>query len=128
MIKYLGSKRRLLPRITECVRSLPDVGRVLDLFSGTSRVGRALKAEGYEVVANDHNAYAFTLARCYVQADAERVREEAAQRLEALASTRPRRGWFTQTFCEEARFIHPDNGARIEGIRERIQRWSLRGC
>ena len=41
MIKYLGSKRLLVPRILACVRALPDVRRVLDLFSGTSRVASA---------------------------------------------------------------------------------------
>ena len=125
MIKYLGSKRRLLPHILACVESLPHVERVLDLFSGTSRVGHALKARGYQVVANDHNAYAWTLARCYVQADADRVREEVDDRLQELRSAEPRRGWFTRTFCEEARYFHPDNGARIEGARERIAAWTL---
>ena len=125
MIKYLGSKRRLLPRILDCVESLPDVRRVLDLFSGTSRVGRALKEQGYDVVANDHNAYAWTLARCYVEADRDRVLPEVEERLEALRAAPPRAGWFTKTFCEDARFFHPDNGARIEGMREQIAAWEL---
>ena len=73
MIKYLGSKRRLIPSIVGVVAALPEARSVLDLFSGTSRVGLALKAAGYRVVANDHNAYAATLARCYVQADRERL-------------------------------------------------------
>ncbi len=127
MIKYLGSKRRLLPHIVACVDSFPDVESVLDLFSGTSRVGHALKASGYDVVANDHNAYAWTLARCYVEADADRVRPEVEERLEALRTVEPRAGWFTRMFCEEARFIHPTNGARIEAIREQIARWDLDG-
>ena len=77
MIKYIGSKRRLIPLIAAVVEALPGVDRVLDLFSGTSRVGRALKERGYEVVANDHNTYAWVLARCFVQADGERVQDEA---------------------------------------------------
>ena len=70
MIKYLGSKRLLLPRILEQIEPLAGVRTVLDLFSGTSRVGHALKARGYRVHANDHNAYAATLAnyRHYVAA------------------------------------------------------------
>lgn len=72
MVKYLGSKRTLIPAILEAVASFRGVATVLDLFSGTSRVGHALKGRGYRVVANDHNAYAHTLAACYVQADAER--------------------------------------------------------
>ena len=75
MIKYIGSKRLLLPRILDAVRAAaPPGATVADLFSGTARVGHALKAAGYRVLANDHNAYAHTLATCYVQADAEPTR------------------------------------------------------
>jgi adenine-specific DNA-methyltransferase len=71
MIKYLGSKRLLIPDILSAISSIQARGTVLDLFSGTSRVGHALKRAGYRVLANDHNTYAHTLATCYVQADAE---------------------------------------------------------
>ncbi|TMQ72962.1 MAG: DNA methyltransferase, partial [Candidatus Eisenbacteria bacterium] len=54
MIKYLGSKRVLLPRILEQIEPLAEVRTVLDLFSGTSRVAHALKRRGYRVHANDH--------------------------------------------------------------------------
>ena len=69
MIKYLGSKRLLLDLIGDVVTQIAPGPTVLDLFSGTSRVGHALKRRGFRVVANDHNAYAHTLARCYVEAD-----------------------------------------------------------
>ena len=49
MIKYLGSKRRLIPSILGAVRLLPDVRTVVDLFSGTSRVGHALKSSHLKV-------------------------------------------------------------------------------
>ncbi len=120
MIKYLGSKRLLLPRILALVAALPDVERVLDLFSGTSRVGHALKGAGYDVVANDHNTFAHVLARCYVQADAARVRAPAAALLDELAALPPAPGYVAETFGIRARFIHPDNGARIDAIRARI--------
>ncbi len=125
MIKYLGSKRLLLPRILACVEALPDVRRVLDLFSGTARVGHALKAAGYDVVANDHNTYAHVLARCYVQADAGRVLEKARAVLAELQTVAPQPGWFTRTFCEDARYFHPKNGARIEAMRRAIRNMAL---
>ncbi len=125
MIKYLGSKRTLLPRIEAGVRSFPGVRRVLDLFSGTSRVGHALKRAGYLVHANDHLAYAHALGVCYVQADADRLREPARRVIEELRAVPPAAGYFTETFCERARFFHPDNGARIDAIRDRIERLGL---
>ncbi|MBC7171520.1 MAG: DNA adenine methylase, partial [Polyangiaceae bacterium] len=120
MIKYLGSKRLLVPAIVRAAQALPEVERVLDLFSGTSRVGHALKRAGFDVIANDHLAYAETLARCYVQADATRWREPAEQLIRELAEVAPDAGYFTETFCERSRFFQPMNGARIDAIRESI--------
>ncbi len=125
MIKYLGSKLRLLPRIVSLTQALPDVNTVVDLFSGTSRVGHALKGAGYRVLANDHNAYAATLGRCLVQADAEDVLADAERLVLELQALPPRPGYFTEQFCEKARFFKPDNGARIDAIRERIATLSL---
>lgn len=120
MIKYIGSKRVLVPAIVGLVRALPEVRSVLDLFSGTSRVGHALKAEGYRVVANDHNAYAATLARCYVQADREDVLPDAERLVRELNALRGRAGYFTETFCVRSRFLQPKNGERVDAIREAI--------
>lgn len=120
MVKYLGSKRLLLPAILEVVRSFPEVRSVVDLFSGTARVGHALKGAGYRVFANDHNAYAATLARAYVQADAERWQTDAERLVAELDALPGAPGWFTRTYCEEARFFRPENGARIEAIRRAI--------
>jgi adenine-specific DNA-methyltransferase len=120
VIKYLGSKRVLIPHLVEAVRRRQDVETVVDLFSGTSRVGHALKRAGYQVIANDHNAYAHTLASCYVQADADTLREPAERLLAELRTTPPAPGYVTEVFCERSRFFHPKNGARIDAIRERI--------
>ena len=120
MIKYLGSKRLLLPTILQAVQGVAGTRTVLDLFSGTSRVGHALKRAGYRVLCNDHNAYAQTLGRCYVQADAEDVREEAARLVVELDALPGQPGWFTAQYCESARYLQPQNGARVDAIRDAI--------
>lgn len=123
MIKYIGSKRTLLPAILDLVRGFTHTRTVLDLFSGTSRVGHALKLAGYRVLSNDHNAYAATLARCYVQADAEDVLDDARQlvgEFNAISRGPCVPGYFTETFCVKSRFFQPKNGARIDAIREAI--------
>ena len=125
MIKYLGSKRLLVPAIVETIGAVPEARSVIDLFSGTSRVGHALKRAGYRVLANDHNAYAATLARCYVEADLADVERDATRLLAELAATPPRAGWFTEAFAERARYFQPKNAARIEAIRERIAALAL---
>ena len=64
VIKYLGSKRRLVGKLVELVaHEAPNARTFLDVFSGTARVGMAMKQHGLRVISNDHNAYAHTLAR-----------------------------------------------------------------
>lgn len=125
MIKYIGSKRLLLPLLTEVIDGLPEVRTVLDLFSGTARVGHALKRQGRRVLANDHNAYAATLARCYVAADHEEVFETATALIADLNRLPGRPGYFTETFCLEGRYFQPHNGERIDAIRDEIARLCL---
>jgi adenine-specific DNA-methyltransferase len=120
VIKYIGSKRLLVPRIVELVRRLPRVRSVLDLFSGTSRVGHALKRAGFRVTANDHTAYAHALASCYVAADRAKLAAQAEQLIEELGRLPGRPGYFTHTFCEASRYLQPKNGERVDAIRERI--------
>jgi len=125
MIKYLGSKRALLDSIVAVVQSLPDVVSVADYFSGTSRVGHALKARGYRVFANDHLDYAYVLASCYIRADREDVLQPAQRILRELSGLPGRPGYFTDTFCEKSRFFQVHNGARIDAIRDWIQARSI---
>ncbi len=125
MIKYLGSKRLLLPRILEGVQALPEVRTVTDLFSGTGRVAQGCKRLGLRVHANDHNAYAATIVTCYVAADARHWHEQASKLIAELDRVRPKAGWFTETFCVRSRYLQPANGARVDAIRERIARLSL---
>jgi len=127
MIKYIGSKRRLVTTIVGlCRRATGErPGVAIDLFSGTSRVGHALKRDGWRVLSCDANAYAYALATCYVQADRERVLGDATRLIEELRSLAPAPGYFTETFCERSRFVHPENGAKIDAMRERIANLSL---
>lgn len=120
MIKYIGSKRTLIPVILDVVRRAGDCRTVIDPFSGTARVGHALKAAGYRVLASDHNAYAATLARCYVQADAEDVLADATKLVQEFNTLPGRAGYVTETFCLRSRFFQPKNGERIDAIREAI--------
>ena len=126
MIKYIGSKRLLVPRIVAAVLGEAERPRTaLDLFSGTSRVGHALKREGVRVHANDHNAYAHVLAACYVAADAKRWLAPAERLIAELDALRGRAGWFTETYAVRSRYLQPENAARAEAIRARITKLAL---
>lgn len=126
MIKYLGSKRALLPWILGAFQGLARHGgrvrTVADPFSGSARVAHALKGAGFYVLAGDMNAYAYVLARALVEADARQYpKERVAPILEELSALPPQAGWFTRTYAEEARFFRPENAARIEAIRQAIE-------
>ncbi|MGI9012763.1 MAG: DNA adenine methylase [Phycisphaerales bacterium] len=125
MIKYIGSKRVLIPAIRDIISSLDGVETVVDFFSGTARVGHAMKSAGYRVVSNDLLTYAYTLANCYVQADREDVLDDAAKLLGEFRKIRGSPGYFTETFCEKSRFFQPHNGERIDAIREAIAKKGL---
>jgi len=121
MIKYLGSKRTLLPTLVALLGEFPELQSVSDVFSGTSRVGHAFKGAGWRVEANDHNAYAHCLATCYVQADREPWHTDAQSLVDEFNRLPPAPGYFTETFCERSRFFQPHNGARVDAIRDAIE-------
>ena len=127
MIKYIGSKRLLVDAIVAGVRGFGGARTALDLFSGTARVGVGLKRAGLFVTSNDHQRYAALIARCYVQADRDRWRAEATALLAELSEVPPAPGYFTRAFCEDARYLQPKNGARVDAIRDAIEARRLPG-
>lgn len=125
MIKYLGSKRTLVPLVTAAVQAATTGKTILDLFSGTSRIGHAFKKLGYKVIANDHNLYAHTLAQCYVAADREDVWGNAEKLVAEFNALPGVEGYFTKTFCQKSKFFRPKNGRKIDAIRNAIDEKSL---
>src|SRR5260221_9430101 len=119
MIKYLGSKRLLVPRLVDALTA-GGARTALDLFSGTSRVGHALKRAGLRVHANDHNAYAHAFARCYVAADARRWRAPAPRLIVELDAQPGGPRWFTATYAARSPYPRPHNAPRVEAIRPPI--------
>ena len=65
MIKYLGSKRRLVPVLGELFTASRS-RTALDLFTGTTRVAQELKRRGGYVTAVDTARYSEVFARCYI--------------------------------------------------------------
>lgn len=122
MIKYLGSKRRLVPALAR-ICAAAEARTAVDLFTGTTRVAQAFKAQGAHVTAVDSARYSEVFARCYVATDATVVDKDALDdALAHLAALPPAPGYFTRTFCEQARFFQPANGARVDAVRDAIAR------
>ena len=129
MIKYLGSKRLLIPKIREAITDTLDKGTVMDLYSGTSRVGFDLRTLGYHVHANDYAAYAYTLANCYIAADAFTYLKDATEAIidlhEGISNGNLKSGFFTHTYSDESWFFQKENAQKIEAIRNRIENMNL---
>ena len=122
MIKYLGSKRVLVPVLGEIAHAA-GARTAVDLFTGTTRVAQEFKRRGIEVTATDLASYSEVLSDCYIATDADQVdRAALVAELARLNGLPGERGYVTRTFCEQARFFQPHNGVRIDAIRSAIER------
>jgi adenine-specific DNA-methyltransferase len=119
MIKYLGSKRRLVPVLAQiCAAS--GARTALDLFTGTTRVAQAFKAQGVHVTAVDTARYAHAFARTYIEADAAAADLRALRAAVTHLDTLPgKAGYVTETFSREARFFQRHNAERMDAARTR---------
>jgi adenine-specific DNA-methyltransferase len=62
-MRLIGNKTRLLGHIEDLLRQRGFArGTLIDIFSGTSSVGRHFKTLGYRVIANDHLSSSYTQA------------------------------------------------------------------
>lgn len=121
MIKYLGSKRTLVP-VLGAMAEASGARTAVDLFTGTTRVAQEFKRRGIEVIANDVATYSGLLAECYIATDRRNVDiDELRAIIDELNHLPGTDGYFTETFCEKSRFFHPKNGRRVDAIRDRLE-------
>src|SRR3954463_15406294 len=110
MIKYLGSKRRLVPALGAIARA-SGAQTAVDLFTGTTRVAQAFKSAGAHVTAVDSARYSHVFAQAWIETDADtvdvRALDDAIAELDVLPGVP---GYFTDTFCVRSRFFQPHNG------------------
>ncbi|MBP7818830.1 MAG: DNA adenine methylase [Rhodoluna sp.] len=121
MIKYLGSKRTLIPVLSQLAHA-SGAKTALDLFTGTTRVAQAFKKLGMTVTASDVASYAECFGKTWIELDSDTANlTELAEAIGELESLPGEAGYFTQKFCVEARYFQPKNGERVDAIRERIE-------
>ena len=121
MIKYLGSKRTLIPVLSQLAEA-SGAKTAIDLFTGTTRVAQAFKKLGMNVTASDVASYAECFGKTWIELDGDSVdHRELAEALAELETLPGEAGYFTQKFCVEARYFQPKNGERVDAIRERIE-------
>lgn len=121
MIKYLGSKRTLLP-ILEAIFASSGANSAVDLFTGTTQVAAAMKRQGMKVTAIDTASYSEVFAKTWIELDGSEVDiSELSHAIEEINQLPGEAGYFTEVFCQKARYFQEKNGRRVDAIRNAIE-------
>ncbi|MHB8336961.1 MAG: DNA adenine methylase [Ignavibacteriaceae bacterium] len=72
-MRYYGAKSKLLPFIEQVVKmtGVNGTSNFVDLFAGTSTVGRHFKKLGYTVISNDTLEFSYALSKTYIELNEE---------------------------------------------------------
>jgi adenine-specific DNA-methyltransferase len=142
-VRYIGNKTKLLDFIAAALahRGIHG-GTAVDPFCGTASVASDLKRRGFRVIAADIMEYAYVFARAYVEVAQEPTFPELRAAL-GLADESPGSvvAWLNDLPGEPG-FIHeqytpdgdygrmyftPQNGARIDAVRAKLEEWRTSG-
>lgn len=125
-IKYAGSKLKIIPHILNCISDY-KFNRVLDGFTGTTRVAQAFAQTGMSVTTNDAAVWSEVFARCYLKANKpDSFYQNILNKLNCLNGIQ---GWFSRNYGgtpEEAKKpfqIH--NTMKYDAIRPEIEKLNL---
>jgi adenine-specific DNA-methyltransferase len=108
--------------VLETLFAASDAQTAVDLFTGTTRVAGAMKQAGMFVTAVDTASYSEVFSKTFIELDSSEADlpelEKAVRHLNSLPGSD---GYFTEVFCEKARFFQASNGQRIDAIRDAIE-------
>lgn len=131
-VKYIGSKRTLLPSILAVVGSRP-VGRMLDVFTGTTRVAQAFRKRGWEVCAGDVSWASEAYVSLFLTTTPDHL-PLLQSLVDELNVVPPCADWITRTYCDVqgddggiVRVWKPKNGSKADAIRTTIADWEASG-
>ena len=145
-MRYIGNKTRLLGFIERKLVRRGITGSAVDPFSGTASVAHHLKRLGFRVTASDIMTYGYVFARAYVEVPARPAAPGLADEVLAvdgrdvpslsdvvayLDGLDPLPGFIHRQFSpagtagrEHGRmYFTPENAARIDHVRNRIEEW-----
>jgi adenine-specific DNA-methyltransferase len=77
---------------------------------------------GHHVTSSDLASYSYVFAKTWIELDSNAVNQrELIDALAHLNGLKPEAGYFTQSFCIDARYLQPKNGERVDSAREVIE-------
>ena len=137
-VKYIGSKNKLISFIHD---ALPDEyktypGKILDVFTGTTRVAQSFRKRGWKVVSSDLNWASETYANLFLMTQYSDY-PTLCYLVDVLNSLPGEPDWITTHYCDVVPVEHPEaapirmwspkNGARADAIRNKIEEWHKTG-
>ncbi len=126
-IKYAGSKLRIIPYIVAIISQLKDVKKVLDGFSGTTRVSQAFAQLGYHTTSNDVSIWSDVVANCFLKStQKDSFYQEILNHLNNLKGYE---GWYTEHYgssrISAKRPFQSKNTKKLDIIRDEIEELGL---
>lgn len=126
-IKYAGSKLKILPYIIDIISELEDVKKVLDGFTGSTRVAQAFAQLGYDVTACDISMWSEVFANCYLKSDKpNKFYQDIIDHLNSLDGYN---GWYTKHYGAELTQnkmpFQAKNTRKLDAIRDEIEKLNL---
>ena len=127
-IKYAGSKLKIIPYVLNLLSDLKDVKKILDGFTGTTRVAQALAQLGYDVTAMDISAWSEVFANCYLKSKKpDKFYQDIINHLNSLEGYD---GWYTKYYGgelsrDDKRPFQAKNTRKLDAIRDEIEKLNL---
>ena len=98
-IRYLGSKNKILPLIIDVIGNLNKRdNKVIDVFTGTTRVAQALKMNGYDVTTSDLSWASEAYSNAFVCNNGSV--EHLQKYIDELNKVKPTADWLTNHYCD----------------------------
>lgn len=137
-MRYYGCKTKLLPFIEDAVKKtgVNKSSTFVDLFSGTSAVGKHFKKLGFTVYANDNLEFAYVLAKTFIELNNEpkfnKLKKELSLNgdiqtiIDYLNSLQKfEEGFIYQNYSPngDRKYFSDNNALKIDTIRKLIHNW-----
>jgi adenine-specific DNA methylase len=137
-MRYYGAKTKLLPFIESIVKKtgVNGTSNFVDLFAGTSAVGKHFKKLGYTVISNDTLEFSYAIAKTYIELNEEPLFKKLKSHLKLkngnenlfdyLNNLKTRKeGFMFENYSPNGgrQYFTDENALRIDTFRYLIEEW-----
>lgn len=148
-MNYIGSKKTIINFISESIHKVAGIEPLefCDLFAGTGAVGAYFKKQGYKIVSNDLQHYAYVINRHLIQNHLEMPFNNLIEIIPTLVCTKTSdrkkivcdyltkidgiEGFIFKNYSPaslnyseyERMYFTEDNAKQCDGIRNKIEEW-----